>query len=235
MADAFSKPVHFKDLRIAGWLLVAVLLHASLLWIPSRQDLPPTQVLHRLAVSLQRSGRPQRVDPQPTRPEQPVPPAAPPSGDAAAPANVKPKPPDPPATPTILPPAISAARLIDLTSRQKWNLKSPPDTRALGVFRPQPLPENWRRGMPLEANRFDGMIAPDEVEVVDRWLAADGSHNVVVNTPSGDTYCGRNEAWSPLNPLFEPIMMWRPCGGGGKRSFEMPKRYREDSVRTDRR
>jgi hypothetical protein len=231
MANAVARLPLCKDVHIAGWLLIAILLHSSLLLIPLQRTLPPAPTLQRLAVSLQRSGKPQRVDPQPTRPEQPVPP----SRDAAAPANVKPKPPDSPATPTTPPPAISAALLFDLTSRQKWNLKSPPDTRDLGVFRPQPLPENWRRGMPPEANRFDGMIAPDEVEVVDRWLAADGSHNVVVNTPSGDSYCGRNEAWSPLNPLFEPIMMWRPCGGGGKRSFEMPKRYREDSASADRR
>jgi hypothetical protein len=233
MADAVAKPIHCKDVRIAGWLLLAVLLHSSLLLIPMQRGQPPAQALQRLTVSLQGTVRPQEVDPEPTLPEQSVPPAAPALRDAAAPADVKPKPPDSPAAPASLPPALSAAHLFDLASRQEWNLKSPPDTRDLGAFRPQPLPDNSRRGMPLEANRFDGMIAPDQVEVVDRWLAADGSHNVVINTPSGDTYCGRAEAWSPLNPLFEPIMMWRPCGGGGKRSFEMPERYRKGSIGAD--
>jgi hypothetical protein len=229
MADAVAKPIHFQDVRFAGWLLVALLVHSSLLLIPLQGGLPPAQSLQRLTVSLQRIARPQRADPQPMLPEQSVPPAAPPLRDAAVPADVEPTPPNSPAAPASPPPALSAARLFDLASRQEWSLKSPTDTRDLGVFRPQPLPENWRRGMPLDANRFDGMIAPDEVEVVDRWLAADGSHNVVVNTPSGDTYCGRAEAWSPLNPLFEPIMMWRACGGGGKRSFEMPEPYRKGS------
>ena len=90
----------------------------------------------------------------------------------------------------------------------------------------QNMPANWRPGIPSEPNRFAGLFARESVEIVDRWLAADGSHNVVINTPSGETYCGRAEAWSPLNPLLEPIMMWRPCGGGGKRTFDWPDRYR---------
>ena len=69
------------------------------------------------------------------------------------------------------------------------------------------------------------MMAPAETQVIDRWLAAVGSHNVVVETSSGNTYCGRATAWNPMNPLFEPVMQYRPCGGGGKRTFTMPDRY----------
>jgi hypothetical protein len=230
MADATAKLVAFKNAGITGWLLLAILVHACLLLIPSRQALPPAQALHRLAVSLQRSARPPWPDPESTLPEQSVPPTMPPSHAVVESADVEPKrtnPPAPPAQEVGLPPALSAAHLLDLASRLQFDQKPAADSRDLGVFRPQPLPENWGPGVPKEANRFDGMVVPDEVEIVDRWLAADGSHNVVVNTPSGDTYCGRAEAWTPLNPLFEPIMMWRPCGGGGKRSFEMPARYRK--------
>jgi hypothetical protein len=238
MADAVAKAVHLRDVGIVGWLLVAVLVHGSMLLIPLHRVLQPAQALHHLTVSLQRTARSQPLDHEPTLPAPSVPLAMPPSRDVAAPVDIKPKPstaPGSPAIPASPPPVRSAAHLLDLASRQEWKLEPPSDTRDLGVFRPQPLPENWRRGMPQETNRFDGMVVPDEVEIVDRWLAADGSHNVVVNTPSGDTYCGRAEAWSPLNPLFEPIMMWRPCGGGGKRSFEMPERYQKASKGADRR
>lgn len=231
MADAVAKPFRCKHARFTGWLLFAALVHSSLLLAPLHRDLQPAEALHRLTVLLQRSARPQQTDPEPALRGQSVPPAMAQSQDVESPAELKPQPATPPAspeTPAGLPPALSAAHLIDLASRQEWNLNSPSDTRDLGAYRPQPQPENWRRGIQREANRFDGMIVPDEVEVVDRWLAADGSHNVVVNAPSGDTYCGRAEAWSPINPLFEPIMMWRPCGGGGKRSFEMPERYRKE-------
>ena len=77
----------------------------------------------------------------------------------------------------------------------------------------------------MEDNLFNGMVLPTKTEIVDRWLAADGTHNVVLNTPSGDTLCGRAQAWTPMNPLFEPIMTFWKCGGGGKRAFKMPDRY----------
>jgi hypothetical protein len=68
------------------------------------------------------------------------------------------------------------------------------------------------------------MIAPAETELLDRWQAADGSQNVVINTPRGETLCGRAEAWDPMHPLVEYVMLFRSCGGGGKRTFTMDKR-----------
>jgi hypothetical protein len=59
MADAVAKPIHCKDVRIAGWLLLAVLLHSSLLLIPMQRGQPPAQALQRLTVSLQGTMRPQ--------------------------------------------------------------------------------------------------------------------------------------------------------------------------------
>ena len=75
-----------------------------------------------------------------------------------------------------------------------------------------------------ERNTFDGMMAPVETELVDRWQASDGSSNVVINTPNGDTFCGRAEAWNPMQPLVEHLTMFRSCGGGGKRTFSMAAR-----------
>lgn len=74
-----------------------------------------------------------------------------------------------------------------------------------------------------EGNTFDGMMAPGESELVDRWQAADGSSNMVINTPNGETLCGRAEAWNPMQPLLEHLMMFRSCGGG-KRTFSMAAR-----------
>jgi hypothetical protein len=220
----------------AGWVLVAILLHAILLLIPSQRGLQPGQVLQRLTISLQSTAREESVVPTTSPAETPLAPELPPaeaSGAVAEPAPARPVPPLASQPPTDDPPSPSAAQLLDLASRLSWQAHHTADSRDLGVFRPPPLPDNWQPGIPREANLFDGMTAPAEVEIVDRWLAADGSHNVVVNTPSGETYCGRTEAWSPLNPLFEPIMTWRPCGGGGRRDFEVPKRYHKASRRVE--
>jgi hypothetical protein len=218
----------------AGWVLVAILLHAILLMIPSKQVLQPGQVHQRLTIWLQATAREESVFPTTSPAEvavepqqqQPQPEE---SGPITNPAPARPLPALASKPLTRAQPSPSAAQLLDLASRVSFKAPSPSDPRDLGVFRPPPLPDNWRPGIPRETNLFDGMSAPAEVEIIDRWLAADGSHNVVVNSPSGETYCGRTEAWSPLNPLFEPIMMWRPCGGGGRRDFEMPKRYHKAS------
>jgi hypothetical protein len=119
----------------------------------------------------------------------------------------------------------STARLIESLNHINRVIPDHGKNRELGVHAPGQIPENWRPGIRLEENRFDGMVVPRRVEIVDRWLAADGSHNVVMNTPGGETLCGRAQAWNPMSPLLEPIMMFRRCGGGGKRGFKMPDRY----------
>lgn len=67
-------------------------------------------------------------------------------------------------------------------------------------------------------NAFDGMAAPADTEIVDRWMSPDGVHRVVVRGPDGNTYCGRQEAPNDLRPWLQMPMMFHPCGGGGKRS-----------------
>jgi hypothetical protein len=90
-------------------------------------------------------------------------------------------------------------------------------------------PWNWRRGAGAEAlapfdNTFNGKTAPTKVVIVDRWLAADGSHSVIIETPDGLRMCGRARPWDPLEPLIEPMMMWTVCGGDGARPFKFKPR-----------
>ena len=76
----------------------------------------------------------------------------------------------------------------------------------------------------------DRLLRDSGIEVVDRWRSADGSHNVLVRTASGGVLCGRAEAWDPLRPLNEPVMMWRDCGDG-EPTFEWPESYRNSAPR----
>jgi len=124
---------------------------------------------------------------------------------------------------------LSTAVLLQSAADQDWLMAPEPSTRKLGVFVPQATPGNWRSGITLEENLFNGMTVPRQVEVVDRWFSPDGAQNVVINMPSGDTVCGRGLAWAPMQPLVEHVMMFRPCGGGGKRTFEMPARYQSNA------
>ncbi|MFB3078583.1 MAG: hypothetical protein ACE1Y4_11335, partial [Lysobacterales bacterium] len=116
---------------------------------------------------------------------------------------------------------LTTARLLDSASEMAWPVPAVDDSRRLGVFVVQPLLEKLRSSISIEDNMFNGMVLPSKTEIVDRWLAADGSHNVVINTPTGHTLCGRVLAWNPLQPLVEHVMQFYPCGGGGKRTFEM--------------
>jgi hypothetical protein len=128
---------------------------------------------------------------------------------------------DIPAKPSDLP---STARLLDSASRVEWFPEEKTEFLDLGVSSSRSIPDYLKAHMGDEDNLFNGMVAPRKTEVVDRWLAADGSHNVVIHTSAGHTFCGRALAWDPMRPLVEHVMQFRPCGGGGKRSFDMPRR-----------
>lgn len=236
MVAAAPFPARFPERRLAAFGVLAVLLHALLLLLPSPRLAPPTEALRHLSVSLQKAA------PPPWSPGAAQVPAAAPSEapripDETGPAPDVPGPGEAAAAPLEapgLPANVSTARLLDLAGRQEWNIDAPAEKPRLGVPAPQSQPRSGQPGVPPAANLFDGAVLPERLAIVDRWRAADGSHNVVVNTPSGETYCGRAEAWSPINPLFEPIMTWRPCGGGGKRSFQMPQGTGRATAETDR-
>jgi hypothetical protein len=108
--------------------------------------------------------------------------------------------------------------LLDFAHRREWNLPERSVAPGPGVFRPLSPPPNWRSGTPAE-----GAAPPAKTGIVDQWLAADGSRNVMIRTPAGQLLCGRAEAWNPMSPLVEPVMMYRACGAG-RRTFELPAR-----------
>jgi hypothetical protein len=213
------------------WLAMALLLHGILLLIPLQQLPSATQVSRVLSVSLPAPRKEQLLIEQQ---EIPVPQA-----EKTKPAE---EPPPRPLLPLAEKPDLPApkgrenghgvplvntttARLIDSASRLKWSLSEFDESRQLGVFVPPAGPENQLPGIVMEDNRFDGMVIPARTEIVDHWLMADGSRNVVLNTSSGETLCGRAQPWNPMSPLIEPIMTFWKCGGGGSRKFKMPDRY----------
>ena len=221
--------------RDMAFLAMAVVAHVALLLIPLKnweRALPPPD--NRLTIKLQ-------ALPTPAKPEPLL--EVIPSGNPMEPVE-----PEhhlnpvvleeiPPRLEVLEPPVdqaeakeISAWELRSLVTQSESLTSKSDSSRKLGDAKEYQAPANWSRsaGAPyLEEfdNRFDGMTVPEKVEIVDRWLAADGSHNVVLNTPTGETLCGRAEAYNPMQPLVEPIMMFRSCAGGGKRTFSMPERY----------
>jgi hypothetical protein len=218
------------------WLFLAVALHALLLLIPVLQNDHMTTSTVPLNITL--------LSPPPT--EKPFV-EEPESKKTELPAvKTETEAPDKQAVPELAgleeteyradqqPPGkeviLTTARLLDSVELIEWPAPVADASRRLGVFAPQPLPENRRSGNRIEDNMFNGMMLSTRTEILDRWLAADGSHNLVINTPGGQTFCGRAPAWNPLQPLLEHVMQIRPCGGGGKRTFEMPQRLEQLTV-----
>jgi hypothetical protein len=242
-------PVQFQSTRKPAdmaFLAMAVLVHAALLLVPLKDwNSQPSAGTPRLTVDLrqlpppvaveppresqpeaQREAEPaekteRRPEPEERRTARIVPDELPRKPDDAQPQE-----PGPEAN------RISAQELRELVRQSALPKDENAPSRHLGTARPWQPPANWNKhaGAPYLAefdNTFNGMTAPEESEIVDRWVATDGSHNVVVNLPNGDTVCGRAEPYNPMQPLVEPVMMFRPCGGGGKRTFSMPDRYKK--------
>jgi len=221
------------------WLLLAVLLHLFVISVPLGREIrhavsSPADIVVRLISVL---------------PE--TPPQAEPSESIEEPPAVEPARFPEPAVNTeaeslelrqdvvvedAIPP-ITATHLIGLRETVTERVPLPRDHDAapleLGFPEPFERPGNWRPGTGADAltpyaNAFNGMTVPERVEVVDRWLAADGSHNVMVETPAGLRLCGRAQPWDPTNPLVEPIMNWHVCGGDGKVPFRFKPRKKLD-------
>lgn len=215
------------------WLSLAVLAHALLLLIPSRHPGDPIDERATISVSIlapEPSEYPLKDGPDAI--PAPVIPAAPESIEIP-PETVRSviidRPPENRETRESLAntPWPDAAQLIDSVSRLQWKERDRGGERRLGVF-VAPAPPEIRRAEILGGESlFEHSFLPAEMEIVDRWLAADGGSNVVVNTASGETLCGRARARDPMNPFDEPVMMYWKCGGGGKRTFDMPQRFRQ--------
>lgn len=223
----------------SAWLALAVLAHCALLLLPVGQpqspaDLRPVLALKLIPFALKMEQQPvtgtqplqaslQKTDPLPLPDIGSK--SAPPTTLAAL--TKLPSPDQSTTKPEV--DSFSAARLVDLVARSTFTQAPSPVSRQLGSTDISRQAPSWRSRTRTdvllpEQNRFDGVLAPLKTEMVDRWLAADGSHNVVVNLPGGETLCGRAEAWNPMQPLVENIMLFRECGGGGKRTFTMAAR-----------
>ena len=231
------------NLRDGIWLCFAIAVHALLFFIPIKREPMVTAGQNTVAVTLTmfEPGEKSLYEPA-----EPAPPESPPLlENASLPeaeelALAKLPQPEVPAqaeineatesSPELL---LSTARLMDSFSDIEWPALHAKRTRQLGVSMPQPGAANRGAGLGIDENIFNGMVVPRKTEIVDRWLAPDGSQNVVINTANGDTYCGRGQAWDPMRPLIENVIQYRPCGGGGKRSFEMPTRRPYWHDRTD--
>jgi len=74
------------------------------------------------------------------------------------------------------------------------------------------LPANWTEPVLLNTQTaFATAWLPPKVLVLDRWNNPDGSNRVHFRGPDGGLYCGRQEAFDPLEPLLEPVMLVRRC------------------------
>jgi hypothetical protein len=229
-----------QSTRFASFLAAALVLHGLLLLLPAQRGLKPSEVLQSLSITLQGVRKPAAVmetglDPAPAPPASvPVAPtAAPPATVPTATVTEQPPLPPPPMdferTQPDSDPDLSAARLLDDAFRMRWEVPGDAASRRLG----QPAPRlrfEPARSAGRDPSVRTGSLPDSGIEVVDRWRSADGSQNLLVRTASGGMLCGRAEAWDPLRPMAEPVMMWRDCGSG-EPTFEWPDSYRNSATR----
>jgi hypothetical protein len=225
---SFAPASRRLKVRDGIWLCLALVFHALLLLIPVTHNPAPEPATALVTVTLLAEDLLEDPFVGTLEAEQEI---IPPPQDEPASLPIAERPgftrqEDPikeiPAPPAVI---LTTARLLDIASQFEWLLPQADEHRQLGVFTAPPLPENWRPDIGAEDNVFNGMVVPDKTEIVDRWLAADGSHNVVLSTPTGHTLCGSARPWDPMQPLVEHVMHFRSCGGGGTRSFEMSYRH----------
>lgn len=215
----------------ACWLAIAVVAHLALLLVPLKQPVPDTHDQPLISISLKafvedsHSAPVKKLQEDLAEPEVvPVDGAEPDTATVDKMAHFTPVEASPDETQEeVLP---SAAQLIESISRVHFEESEPATTRVLGSSFSVSTPRNWRAGSEPGAARysdnwFEGMAMPRSTEIVDRWQSNDGSQNTVVNLSNGTTICGRQAASDPLRPMLVNLMMFRPCGGGGKRTFSL--------------
>lgn len=217
-----------RPLPLRWWLLAAA-AHLALLALPvslgNRNSQPVDPLVVRLLAAPERPASPTRrpapvpkeSDPEPSTPVPEPVPAPPPElrpdsepqttlTDAAGPD---------PSDDAVR--EFEIQRLLEAVAAMDWKTPEAPST--LGRSTRSDIVEAMRSPL-LSAtdNAFDGMTAPAETEIVDRWMSPNGVHQVVVRGPDGNTYCGRQEAPNDLRPWLQMPMLFHRCAGGGKRS-----------------
>jgi|GEM_PF-1972258 len=210
--------------------LMAVLLHALLLLIPAKKP-APMPIQRSVAVDV-RFESPARDEALSTPPVEPVPQPVPKPVPKPAPQPVlqpvlmpESLPESLPSTPSLeaepvlkTRPEVTTALLLEQARELEWKAPDQP-ARTPGLAYIPDLPPNLARPvLPMAPNRFDSSVLSGEQEVLDQWMEPGGIINAVVKLPNGDILCGRLAPWSMMDPLVEPVAMYRPCGGGGKRA-----------------
>jgi hypothetical protein len=205
---------------VLGWIiLLAVLIHGILLLIP-RQPRSTGSLPQTVQVELEQirpAARPEtpvipKEMPEPpplVRPDEPV--------EAIETPLSKPAVTEESAEASPATPPVTAAILLDQVREQDW---TEPNTaaRSLGVPDIPDLPPNLSRPiLPLQETVFGPVYITGRQEIIDQWIEPSGVVNAVIKTPNGEILCGSLQPWDPMNPLFEPVAMYRPCGGGGRR------------------
>jgi hypothetical protein len=200
--------------------LMAVLLHALLLLIPAKKPAPvPIQRSVAVDVRFKSSARDEAL---PTPPVEPVPVPQPVPQTVPMPESL---PESLPSAPSLVAepvlktrPEVTTALLLEQARALEWKAPDQP-ARTPGLAYIPDLPPNLARPvLPMTPNRFDSYVLRGEQEILDQWMEPGGTINAVVKLPNGDILCGRLSPWSMMDPLVEPVAMYRPCGGGGKRA-----------------
>lgn len=194
---------------------IAVGLHIALLLVPINQQDKGRETavidLHLLASPQSPVEQIQLIEPEPLEPVKPPPPETDlAQHDLPLPEPHEKSPQNPPAP-------VTAAFLLEQVSA--LILPEPVQkTRKLGIASIRALPANWTEPLlPAFSGPFQESFAPIENKILDQWIQPDGMRHVVMRTPGGHALCGSLEQWSPINPLYEPVPMYRLCGGGGRR------------------
>lgn len=214
----------------AAWLALAVLAHALLLLLPvGRVEFSAVtpSVLKISIAPLNRTVQKAAIAPPPTAANTPQAQAKRPAADDTAMAAATPTAENPPEAQSAAenaPEHVTLPGLLQSLEQARLDEPRAPAPRRLGAHPQAALPAYWRsRGpgaLPSDAG-FSDMAPPARTGIVDRWLAADGSHNVVVDLPNGEKLCGRATAWDPLQPLVENVMHFRYCGSAEQWTFKL--------------
>mgnify|MGYP001821766856 FL=1 len=219
----------------ARWWTAALAFHATLLLVPiawheARNPSPDSAAVAVTLITAPLVEPERAAPPDPVAAPQPVETPAPPPDPSTEVMDDRPPkltesgadPPvtDPPAPENSRPPGpppLGIQRLLETVAAMDWS-QPESEIQTLGRSTESELTE-WLRQpvLALGDNTFDGMTAPTETEVMDRWMSPGGEHNVVIRAPDGNTYCGRQGPVDDLRPWLQMPMLFHRCAGGGKR------------------
>lgn len=207
--------------RFGIMLLVALFSHLLLVWQLSWPP-PAEPALQPAPLQLQW----QRPAPEPVLADapEPVPATAPSASEAAVEADITETPlansepeavaPEPVTRPTweLLDAPTLREQSRELLRERPGESLARPQVQPLARLRPTlPRTLTKARALPLITTPFSEVYLTGETEVIDQWETPDGGREVILRTPNGQVLCGRRAAPELLEPLVQPIMLYRAC------------------------